>query len=375
MLFITTILSSCSSGPTLRILNWGEYLNEDVIALFEEEYGITIKQTVASSNELFYSKIVSNTTAYDIVIPSDYMVEKMVEEDLLLELDYSKIPNYELVTYMDGVNEIYASMTATTLARTGETVDYTDYGVPYFWGTYGIIYNNRVDGLEEALNDHGWDVFFDADNYFPNASRAMYDVPQNAYATALIYLGYNPNEYSQTLLNEAETVLVNAHFSQWGDDTLKRDVEAGNLDMAFAYTGDYLDRLYIQLEDGRSVEEIQADFNIYVPDPTLVFLDNVVIPYTASNIDGAHQFINFLLDPEVSALNAEVVGYAVSTEEAFDLVVAHIDDTDSFYHNWAYANLTYYNKDRVGSYYPLTSLPTDFINDVTSMIDAVKTSN
>lgn len=373
LMIVTPFLLSCSSGPTLRLLNWGEYLNEDVITRFEDTYGIKIKQTIASSNELFYSKIVSNTTAYDLVIPSDYMVEKMVQENLLLKLDYSLIPNRSLVTYMDGVNEIYDSMTATTLARTGESVDYSQYAVPYFWGTYGIIYNNRVAGLEEALNEHGWDAYFDATNYFPDASRGMYDVPQDAYATAMIYLGNNPNDYSQAYLEASQSVLENAHFSQWGDDTLKRDVEAGNLDMAFVYTGDYLDRLYIQLEDGRTIEDIQADFNIYIPETTIVFIDNMVIPYTASNLDAAHKFINFLLDPEIMALNAQSVGYAVPTNEAYDIIVSHIDDTDPFLHNWAYANLTYYNKDRQGTYYPLTSLPNAFVDDITSMIDAVKT--
>ncbi len=375
LVIVATILMSCQSGPTLRLLNWGEYLNDDVIDRFEEEYGITIKQTVAASNELFYSKIVSNTTAYDLVIPSDYMVEKMVEEDLLLEINYSLVPNRNIVTYMDGVDEIYASMTATTLSRTGLTVDYSDYAVPYFWGTYGIIYNNRVEGLGEALEENGWAVYFDAETYFPNATRGMYDVPQDAYATALMYLGYNPNEHSQDLLDSAQVVLENAQFTEWADDALKRDVEAGNLDMAFAYTGDYLDRLYIQLEDGRSLEEIQADFNIYIPDPTIVFLDNMVIPYTATNLDAAHKFINFLLDPEIMALNAESVGYAVPTEEAYDVIISYLDDEDSFYSNWAYANMTYYNKNREGTVYPLTSLPNAFVDDITTMIEAVKVSN
>ncbi|MBN2541066.1 MAG: extracellular solute-binding protein [Bacilli bacterium] len=375
LMMIAISAVSCSSGPTLRLLNWGEYLNDDVITRFEEEYGITIKQTIAASNELFYSKIISNTTAYDLVIPSDYMVEKMVEEELLLPLDYNQIPNRALVTYMDGVVEIYNQMTTTTLARTGHTVDYSEYAVPYFWGTYGIIYNNRVDGLEEALNQYGWEVFFNSTDYFPNASRAMYDVPQDAYATAMIYLGHSPNEYSATFLSDAQTVLEGANFSQWGDDQLKKDVEAGNLDMAFVYTGDFLDRLYIQLDEERTIEEITADFNIYIPDTTIVFIDNMVIPYTATNLDAAHKFINFLLDPEIMALNAESVGYAVPTNEAYDVIVSHIDDTDSFYHNWAYANLTYYNKNAEGTYYPLTSLPSDFVDDITSMIDVVKTSN
>ena len=223
------------------------------------------------------------------------MVEKMADENMLIALDYDVLPNYDNVTYMKGVNQIFTSMTNTTLARTGNTVDYKDYAVPYFWGTFGIIYNNRVEGLEEALNEHGWDVYFDAENYFPDARRGMYDVAQFAYAAALMYLGDNPNDYNTSLLSDAQTAIEGANFMEWGDDTLKRNVESDNLDMAFAYTGDYLDRLYIQLDDGRTMEEIQADFNIYIPETTMVFLDSMVIPNTAKNIDAAHQFMNFLL--------------------------------------------------------------------------------
>jgi len=372
MVMVATFLTGCQSGPTLRILNWGEYLNPEVISRFEEQTGIDIIQDTADSNELFYATIQSGTIAYDLVIPSDYMVEQMVDEDMLVELDYTKLPNFNEVTYMDGVNQIYASMTATTLTRTGESVDYTKYAVPYFWGTFGIIYNNRVAGLEDALNEFGWDVYFEADTYFPTASRGMYDVPQFAYAAALMYLGENPNEFSTTLLNEAKDAIAGANFEQWGTDMLKRNVESDNLDMAFVYTGDYLDRLYIQLEDERTIDEIQADFNLYIPETTMVFIDNMVIPYTVANLDAAHMFINFLLDPEIMALNGESVGYSVTTEEAYDIVVSHIDDEDSFYHNWAYANMTYYNKDREGTFYPLTSLP-DAIDAINEMIEQVKT--
>ncbi|MBU0997270.1 MAG: extracellular solute-binding protein [Firmicutes bacterium] len=364
-------LIGCNSAPKLRILNWGEYINDEVVAQFEEATGLNVVIDVADSNELFYSKIKSKTTAYDIVIPSDYMVEKMVEEEMLLELDYDLLPNRALVTYMEGVNQIYDSMTATTLARTGDTVDYTDYAVPYFWGTFGIIYNNRIEGLEESLQEHGWATYFDADTYFPTARRGMYDVAQFAYAAALTYLEENPNDYSASLLTQAEDVIRDANFTEWGDDTLKRNVESDNLDMAFVYTGDYLDRLYIQLDEGKTLAEVQADFNIFIPETALVFIDNMVIPYTSENIEGAHQFINFLLDPEIVALNSEVVGYATGLEEAYDIIVSNVTSEDPWRQAWATANLTYYNKDRAGTYTPMTALDPDAIDAINTMIETV----
>ncbi len=368
-------LAGCDSRPVLNILNWGEYINDEVVAQFEEEYGINVKISVADSNELFYSKIKSKTTPFDLVIPSDYMIEKMVEEDMLLELDYEKLPNRQSVTYMEGVDQIFESMTATTLARSGNTVDYTDYAVPYFWGTFGIIYNNRVAGLKQALETHGWAAYFEANTYLPNARRGMYDVAQMAYASALFYLGENPNNYSTSLLAQARTVIQGANFTQWGDDMLKRDIEANNLDMAFTYTGDYLDRLYIQLEEGKTLTQVQAEFDIYIPETTMVFIDAMVIPNTAKNIDGAHQFINFLLDPEVVALNSEVVGYATALEEAYDIIVAYVNDPDPWKKNWATANLTYYNKDREGNYIPLTTLSPTAIDAIQTMIQEVVTGS
>lgn len=366
--------ASCDSRPVLNILNWGEYINDEVVENFEKEYGINVKISVADSNELFYSKIKSGTTPFDLVIPSDYMIEKMVEEDMLIELDYDMLPNFDHVTYMDGVEQIFDSMTATTLARNGETIDYKNYMVPYFWGTFGIIYNNRVAGLEEALNKYGWAAYFEASTYFPSARRGMYDVPQMAYVAAMFYRNQNPNTYSTTLLEQVRTDIVNANFTQWGDDMLKRDIESNNLDMAFTYTGDYLDRLYIQLDEGKSLEQVRADFDIYIPDNTLVFIDAMVIPDTAKNVDRAHLFINYLLDPEVVALNSEVVGYATALEEAYDIIVGYADSDDPWKRNWAQANLIYYNKDREGSFTPMTTLKPNEIDAITSMIQQVITA-
>ena len=366
-------VASCDRRPVLNILNWGEYINDEVVENFEEEYGINVKISVADSNELFYSKIKSGTTPFDLVIPSDYMIEKMVEEDMLIELDYAQLPNFDDITYMDGVEQIFDSMTSTTLARNGETVDYKDFMVPYFWGTFGIIYNNRVDGLEEALNQHGWAAYFDADTYFPTARRGMYDVPQMAYAAAMFYRNQNPNTYSTTLLEQVRTDIVNGNFTQWGDDMLKRDIESDNLDMAFTYTGDYLDRLYIQLDEGRSLAQVRSEFDIYIPNNTLVFIDAMVIPNTAKNVDRAHLFINYLLDPEVVALNSEVVGYATALEEAYDIIVGYADSEDPWKRNWAQANLIYYNKDREGTFIPMTTLKPAEIDAITSMIQQVIT--
>jgi len=372
LIVVTISLTACSSRPTLRVLNWGEYINEDAVNDFEELTGYRVKIDVANSNELFYTKIKSGSAAYDIVIPSDYMVEKMVDEGMLNQLDYTKLPNSENVTYMAGVNQIYESMAATTLARTGNTVDYTDYAVPYFWGSFGIIYNNRVSGLETALENNGWGAFFDPSLAPSGVTRGMYDVPQFAYAAASFYLGEDVNTVTTQQLNDVEDAIIQADFAEWGDDTLKRNVESGNLDLAFSYTGDYLDRLYIQLADGKSIEEVQADFNIYIPDNTLVFLDNMVIPTTSENVDMAHEFINYFMDPAVVAVNSEVVGYATGFVEAYDIIAAYETSADADKRNWSIAYQQYYNKDAETTLIPLTALSSEVIDQITAMVNNVK---
>lgn len=372
LVVFTFFLVSCSTKPTLRILNWGEYINDEVVANFEEATGYRVIVDVTDSNESFYSKIKSGTTAYDIVVPSDYMVEKMVDEDMLYQLDYNLLPNRAEVTYMAGIEAIYNSMTATTLARTGETVDYNNYAIPYFWGSFGIIYNNRVDGLKEALETNGWGAYFDPALAPAGVTRGMYDVPQFAYAAASFYLEQDINVLTSASLTAVQNAISQASFVEWGDDTLKKNVEADNLDLAFTYTGDYLDRLYIQLGEGKTISEVQAEFDIYIPDNTLVFIDNLVIPKTSKQVDMAHEFVNYLLDPQVVALNSEVVGYATGLNEAYDIIVAYASSDDEWYKNWATAYQIYYNKNATTNLVPLTSLPAEDIDQINTMVDNVR---
>jgi len=199
----------------------------------------------------------------------------------------------------------------------------------------------------------------------------MYDVPQFAYAAAMMYKDSSPNLFSDTILSEVETTIEKAGFIEWGDDNLKKNVEADNLDMAFVYTGDYLDRLYIKLDEGKTLEEVRADFDIYIPDTTMAFIDCMVIPNTATNLSGAHQFINFLLEPNNAVLNADVVGYAVTTEEAFEIIYSYLDSEDDYMRNWATANSIYYNMEVERTYYPLTTLNPDDIDAINTMIQNV----
>ena len=136
ILFCLILVSSCSKKNQLLILNWGEYINDDLVVAFEKKYNCSVKISIAESNELFYSKVKSGTTCYDIVVPSDYMVEKMYQKDLLQKIDFTKIPAFNTNRLLPGALAILDSL--------GPTLK--DYMVPYLWGTFGLMYNKKVTG-------------------------------------------------------------------------------------------------------------------------------------------------------------------------------------------------------------------------------------
>lgn len=353
--------------PRLLILNWGEYINDEVVELFEAEYGVDVVISIADSNELFYSKVKSGTTAYDLVLPSDYMIEKMKDKGLLQKIDLSQLSNYDLENnpMMPGVLGIQESMFPGN----------EEYAVPYFWGTFGLMYNKRVPGLEAAIKEHEWKAFFDA-SLLPNGTRVgIYNVPRFAYAAALFYNDLGPNEATEASLELARTTLSKRKFTEWGTDTLKKGIAANNLDLAFLYTGDFLDTLYIKLDADPNIDNIQ--FDIHIPNNTIAFMDGFVIPKKARNVETAHLFIDFLLRPEIAYLNASVVGYCTPLVKAYNQIVNYEGD-DPWLSAWAYATKTYYpmpdENDPVqfkGT--PIANLDADFLSRIQTMVNNVKT--
>ena len=287
-LFATSIssLTSCANQNTLLILNWGEYINDDVVLEFEKEYNCEVIISITDSNEKFYSKVKSGTTAYDLVVPSDYMVQKMADQNMIQKLDLSRLTNYNRESFMPGVNGIIDEMNV-------KGTDYTSYFVPYLWGTFGLMYNKRVNGLEELVKEHGWQGYFDPTIIPSNVKVGMYNVPRDAYAAAMFYNHLSPNEVTPDLLKLAEKTLSMRKFKEWGTDTLKKGVQSGNLDLAFVYTGDFLDMLYEVVDTPEELDNI--NFDIYIPDETIAFMDTLVMPKNARHVDLAYKFMDFML--------------------------------------------------------------------------------
>ena len=363
-LFGTLFLSACTMKNKLLILNWGEYINDEVVMLFEEKYGVEVSISIADSNELFYSKLKSGTTAYDLILPSDYMIEKMMVKGLLQEIDFDKLENYDPIQnpYLQGLESIRATMLEGT----------ENYYVPYFWGTFGLMYNKLKPGLKEALETYQWQAYFNPTLRPLGTRTGMYDTAQFAYATAMIYNDLDPNVFTDENLNLAFETIKNANFITWADDQLKKSIAANNLDLAFVWTGDFLDMLYVDLGEGIPYDEITYD--IFIPDTTLAFMDAFVIPKNARHVDLAHQFIDFFLDPEMAYLNASVIGYATPLQVTYDMIVGYSGD-ETWENNWARAYRTYYEDTPDFRGIPLANLDQAIITKLNLMVNNVKTGS
>ena len=301
------VLSACGGRQRLYILNWAQYMSSDVIRAFEKEFNVrVILDDTAESNEIMYTRIKNNTQPYDIVIPSDYMIHRLYQEELLVELDFDLLPNYQEDMFDEHLNEI----------RDSYFEGNKNVAIPYFWGTLGIMYNN-TPAIKEAVEANSWSVFFEQDKLPANARVGMYLSARDAVAAAQLYLGYSVNSTSEGVLNEAETALKNFSYNRWGTDELKEYVAEGNLDVALVYSGDFFDVLFNYLENDKEIT-----FDMYVPqDSNNIWFDGMVIPTTSQNVELAHEFINFMLDEENALENAFAIGYCPTITSVYLAII------------------------------------------------------
>lgn len=314
------LLTSCGGkGCDLLLLNWGDYIAEDVVSAFEEEYGVKVKVSTTDSNEQMYSNIKNRTAEYDLVVPSDYMIHQMKEENLLYKLDYTRLENYAEDMFVPQLKELMESE---------DCIAYQGYYIPYFWGSLGIMYNKRKPGIEEAVKEYEWSVLFEKDK-LPEGSRVgMYSASRDALAAAEMYLGYSLNTTDLTEIEASMNVLKNTDFYQWGTDDLKIDVSQGKVDVALVYSGDFFDSYYADLEAEEGVEGSSntENYSIYSPSThNNVFFDALVIPNTCTNLDLAYQFINFILDYENSYTNADFIGYCPTIQSVYEEITSDTD--------------------------------------------------
>lgn len=287
---------------TITVYNWGEYIDPSLLKQFEQETGIKVIYETFDSNEGMMGKVEQGGTAYDISMPSEYMIEMMVEKDLLLPIDYTKIPNVKNI-------DPYFLHLAFDPDNT--------YSLPYFWGTLGIAYNaSLLDGQTFESWDNLWDPSL-------NQQIVLVDSARESIGMSLNSLDYSLNSTSTEELQEATEKLM----------ALKKNVKA--------VIGDEVTQLMINEEaavsltwSGQAADMMSENENIdyIVPEEgSNLWFDNMVIPRTAKNIDGAHAFINFMLSAEAAAVNAEYVGYSTPNAAALPLMDKEIVTDERFY--------------------------------------------
>ncbi len=270
--------SGGGENGVVNVYNWGEYIDMDLVKQFEQETGISVNYKTFESNEQMYSVLKQGGVSYDVVIPSDYMISRLISEDMLETLNYDNIPNYA------GVDESLKGMAYDPDNQ---------YTVPYMWGTVGIIYDPNVVGEVTS-----WSALFDEKNA---GQILMFDNSRDAMGIALKYLGYSLNTTDENELNEAYALLAEQKpiLQGYVMDQIFDKLESGEAAIGPYYAGDYLTML-----------ENNPDLKFCIPqEGSNVFVDAMCVLKGAANKDNAEKFINFMTGAEASAANSEFIGY------------------------------------------------------------------
>lgn len=311
------VLNHQSGGDTLYLLNWGEYINQDLVKDFENKFNCSVVEETVTSSETMYQKIVSSTTSYDVAIPGDYMVTKLKDEGYLKKIDLN---NSKYESFYNKDNLFVDSLEALR-NKYGFT---NEYSLPYFWGAYSMIYNTKYSDTESVIKENGFKALFDRSLFNENVQIGMYSTARWTVAAYLMANGIDPNNEDFDQIKLVKDIKA-AKFDVWGDDQLKRQTATGNLDLCFVQLGDFFDALYLSLEEGLDVNNSLATgldalpFNVNVPSTTSAFFDAMVIPTTSKNYNLANEFINFMLTPENAYENALAIGYCPTLNSVVDL--------------------------------------------------------
>ncbi|USF26782.1 hypothetical protein N510_001714 [Firmicutes bacterium ASF500] len=289
------------SRPVVNVCSWGEYIDEDLITQFEAQTGIRVNYQTAESNEALYSLLKSGGADYDVVVPSDYMIGRLIAEDMLEPLDYSQIPNFSLI---DGR---FKNLSYDPDNR---------YTVPYTWGTLGIIYNTEM--VDEEITS--WGALYDG-KYAGNV--LLINNSRDALGAALMYLGYSVNTTDPAEIRQAYELVADANrrgvFQGRVMDEVFQKMEGGNAAIATYYAGDYLSMVDNQA-DG-------VDLAFVVPEEgSNWFVDAMCVLKDAPHYDAAMEWINFIASTEANLANMDYIWYASPNREALEQYPAYYEE-------------------------------------------------
>ncbi len=302
-------------SDTLKLYNWGEYMGENLISDFEKQFGVKVNVEYFDSNEAMYTKLQSGE-AYDVLVPSDYMIERLKAENMLQPLDHALLPNM------------------SNLVKGIQSLPYDEgnqYSVPYFWGSVGIVYNhNNVD--PDVVEEQGYEILRNTDY---KGKIYIYDSERDSFMMALKALGYSMNTEDEKEIQQAYEWLLDMNNTMepvYVTDEVIDGMITGTKDIAVVYSG-----------DATNILAENPDMSFWMPEEgTNLWSDAMVIPANAPNAKLAHEFINYVLTDEASMGNSEYVGYASSNQAVLDELSNGI-----FAENEAYLPRMDYEKDEV----------------------------
>ncbi|MEJ2211815.1 MAG: spermidine/putrescine ABC transporter substrate-binding protein [Anaerolineae bacterium] len=314
-LILVLLLAACGGSPEaadeqtlaeeLHVYNWSEYIDPEIYADFEEEFGVKVIEDTFSSNEDLLAKLQAGATGYDIIVPSDYMVTIMRELDLLTALNYDNIPNF------GNIDELFLDPPYDPGNQ---------YCVPYQWGTTGLGYNTEV--FEEAPDS--WAYLFDpalASQYAGQIS--MLNDPREAFGAALKYLGYSLNSTDEAELAAAKDLLLQQKewVATYDSDGFEDLLAAGETVLAHAWSGDIF----------AAAEEADQIWYIIPKEGGVIWTDNLCIPKTAPSQYTAEVFMNYLLRPEVGAKITNYTWFGSPNKASEEFIDAEILDEPAIY--------------------------------------------
>lgn len=305
IIIIVSGLSSCGvinfGSNKLIVYNWEDFIDEDLVAKFEDETGIDVTYITFSSNEEMYYNLSKGETEYDVIVPSEYMIEKLINEDLLEPLVYDEIPNFSYIA--DEVK--------------GYSFDKNNtYSVPYSWGTFGILYNTKMVDEEVDSFDILWDEKYRGQIF-------MYDSQRDSVGVALKKLGYSMNSTNDLELNLAKHLLTEQKplVKEYLFDIIKTKMIDEEAALATVYSGDAYDA--ISKNENLSYVIPKEGSNIWI--------DSFVVPKSARNKSNAYKFINFMTDPENSLDNTLYLGYSTPNKETFNMLSDDVKNNPAYW--------------------------------------------
>lgn len=295
---VSTLLTGCGASKggengEVVVYNWGEYIDPETIEMFEEETGIKVVYDEFETNEIMYPKVEAGASVYDVVCPSDYMIQKMIQNDLLAELNWENLPHAK------------ANIGAQYFDQSKEFDAENKYSVPYCFGTVGILYNKTM--VDEPIDS--WSVLWD-EKYADNI--LMQDSVRDAFMVALKSKGYSMNSTNEAELTEAKDALIaQKPLTQAYVIDQVRDKMIGNeAAIGVIYSGE---AIYTQREN--------PDLEYVIPkEGTNVWIDSWVIPKNAKNKENAEKFIDFMCREDIALLNFEYITYSTPNDAARDLI-------------------------------------------------------